>query len=191
LPSPMLVVVEFSIWGKRVMSNLESARVALEAELSQARQGYVYYQTRIESLQQALLQLGQLGGDAASTGKVVAKGKRGRKPGKAVANGSLRTAAKATTKTASKKAAKAVGGRKAATDKDLPFTGGDYWPNLVTSDPQSGADILHAAIAQLGYTPTKKQVQKLTNRLTFALHALVKSGKIRDSGSGRERRFFK
>ena len=169
------------------MSNLESAIAALEAELSQARQGYAYYQTRIESLEQALTQLGQLGGSATSTGKVV-KGKRGRKPGKAAP----KVAAKMATK-ASRGGAKArgAGGRKAATDKDLPFTGGDYWPNMVTSEPQSGADILHAAIAQLGFTPSRQQVQKLTNRLTFALHALVKSGKIRDSGTGRERRFFK
>jgi len=73
----------------------------------------------------------------------------------------------------------------------LPFTGGDYWINLITAQPQSGADILHAAIARLGFTPTRQQVQKLTNRVTFSLRALVEAGKIQDSGSGRKRRYFK
>jgi hypothetical protein len=50
---------------------------------------------------------------------------------------------------------------------------------------------LHAAIDKLGFTPTRQQVQKRTNRLTFALRALVESGNTQDSGSGRERRYFK
>lgn len=164
------------------MSNLESARKALEAELSLAKQGYAFYQSRIDALGKALDELDVLQGGGTIKGAGV-KGKRGRKPGKLAA-------AKATPKTTEKKTRGRKPG-KAAGANDLPFTGGDYWSNLVTTQPQSGADILHTAIAKLGFTPTKQQVLKLTNRLTFALHALVKSGKIQDSGSGRERRFFK
>ena len=168
------------------MSNLESAKAALDAELSQARQGVAYYQSRIEALTAALAQLDTLlGGTGKMAAKPGPKGKRGRKPGKAATKA-------AAGKRGPKKAPAAKAGKRASASGDnLPFTGGDFWPNLVTSEPQSGADILHAAIANLGFTPTKQQVTKLTNRLTFALHALVKSGKIQDSGSGRERRFFK
>lgn len=162
------------------MSNLESAKKALEAELSQAKQGFAFYQSRIDALTQTLAELDKLQGGGTTKGAGVVKGKRGRKPGKATS-----------VKAAPKKADKKAKGRKATGANDLPFTGGDYWPDLVTSQPQSGADILHAAIAKLGFTPTKLQVQKLTNRATFALHSLVKTGKIQDSGSGRERRFFK
>ena len=50
---------------------------------------------------------------------------------------------------------------------------------------------LEAAIGKLDFEPTKPQIQKLSGRMIFAINALVKTGKIRDSGSGRARRFFK
>ena len=74
---------------------------------------------------------------------------------------------------------------------DLPFTGGDFWPNLVLEQPRSASEILDAAIATMSFAPSKVQTQKLAGRMTFALNSLVKAGKIKDSGSGRERRFFK
>jgi hypothetical protein len=74
---------------------------------------------------------------------------------------------------------------------DLPFTGGDYWTNLLSDQPKSGPEIFKSAIAQLGFTPSKEQIAKLGGRMTFALNTLVKAKKIKDSGSGRERRFFK
>jgi hypothetical protein len=171
------------------MSNLESAKKALEAELQLAKQGYAFYQSRIDALGKALGELEILQGGGAVKG-VATKGKRGRKPGRPAGKVASKAASKAAPK-AAKSTEKKTRGRKAGGGNDLPFTGGDYWPNLVTSEPQSGADILHAAINKLGFTPTKQHVQKLTNRATFALHSLVKSGKIQDSGSGRERRFFK
>lgn len=158
------------------MSNLETAKVALEAELAQARKGFAYYQSRIDALGKALQQLLELDDATGKTSKPAAPtGKRGRKPGKHLIA----------------KAKKKPTSGKVAAGNELPSTGGDFWPNLITLQPQSGADILHAAIDGLGFTPTKLQVQKLTNRLTFALHALVKAGKIADSGVGRARRFFK
>jgi len=87
--------------------------------------------------------------------------------------------------------AKATKGRASKGPNDLPFTGGDYWPDLITSEPQSGSDVLRAAIAGLGFEPSADQVKKLTQRMTFVLNSLVKAKKIQDSGSGRERRFFK
>jgi len=87
------------------------------------------------------------------------------------------------------KGEKSAKGAKGA--NQLPFTGGEYWPNLVTSDPQSGADILRASVAGLGFEPSPEQVKKLQQRMTFVLNALVKDKKIQDSGSGRARRFFK
>lgn len=159
------------------MQNLESAKVAIEAELALARRGLAHYRSRIEALSETLAQLACIDGSAVTS----------RKPSA--------SAVKRSQKMAQVKPAKAAGKQKyertAKGGDELPFTGGSYWTDLITAQPQSGADILHAAIATLGFTPTKAQVQKLTNRLTFALHALVRSGKIQDSGSGRERRFFK
>ena len=171
------------------MSNLESAKAAIEAELSQAKQGFAYYQSQVTALEDALAQLATIssGSEATANGSIAgkrsvkavktattAKGRRGRPPksGKGeVAKG---------------KAAKGPTGK-----GGLPFTGGDYWPNLVTSEPQSGADILRASVAGLGFEPTPEQVKKLQQRMTFVLNALVKNKTIQDSGSGRERRFFK
>ncbi|HCE08693.1 MAG TPA: hypothetical protein DEQ40_08865, partial [Oxalobacteraceae bacterium] len=73
----------------------------------------------------------------------------------------------------------------------LPSTGGDYWPNLLTEQGQHSSEILKSAIDKLGFTPTNTQIKKLTQRMTFALNALVKANKIQDSGAGRERVFFK
>jgi hypothetical protein len=155
------------------MSNLESARAAIQAEISHAKEGLTFYQSRITSLEKMLGQLADFNGSHAA-GPVV-KGKRGRKPGVSIV-------AKPTKKKA---------GKEATNGNDLPFTGGDYWTNLVLEEPRSASDILEAAVASLGFTPTKTQVQKLAGRMTFALNTLVKTDKIKDSGRGRERRFFK
>jgi hypothetical protein len=155
------------------MSNLESAKAAIQAELSHAKQGLAFYHSRIDSLEKMLTQLASV----SSVGGITAtKGSRGRKPAA----------------TAVMKSGKKQKGRKESTGgNELPFTGADFWPNLVLEQPQSASEILKAAIASLGFAPTKLQAQKLAGRMTFALNALVKSNKIQDSGKGRERRFFK
>jgi hypothetical protein len=163
------------------MSNLESARAAIEAELAHAKEGFAYYQSRIDALQKMLSQLASVAGadGVTATGR---RGKRGRPSRKAAAD----------------KPAKATGnrgrGRKAgngAGGNELPFTGGNYWTNLISEKPQAVSEILHAAIGKLEFIPSEEQVKKLAGRMTFALNALVKTKKIQDSGSGRERRFFK
>ena len=156
------------------MSNLESARAAIEAEIAHAREGFAFYQSRIETLQKMLSQL------ASVDGAGPAPKRRGRKPG------SVNKVKKVVKAGRGRRAGKADSGQ-----NDLPFTGGNYWVNLVTSEPQSVSEILQAAVGKLDFTPSDEQVKKLAGRMTFALNALVKTRQIQDSGSGRERRFFK
>jgi hypothetical protein len=157
------------------MSNLESAKAAIEAELSHAKQGLAYYNSRIDSLEKMLTQLASVSGSIEGISGVV-KGNRGRKP--------------LVSKTAKPGKQKKLG-KESSGGNELPFTGADFWPNLVHEQPRSASEILKAAISTLGFTPTKLQAQKLAGRMTFALNALVKAKKIQDSGKGRERRFFK
>jgi hypothetical protein len=159
------------------MSNLESAKAAIQAELSHAKKGLAFYHSRIDSLEKMLTQLANFSGASdASIGASSLKGKRGRKPG----------IAKAAKPVKQKRA-----GKSSAGGSGLPFTGGSFWPDLVLEQPRSASEILDAAISSLGFAPSKLQTQKLAGRMTFALNALVKTGKIQDSGKGRERRFFK
>lgn len=159
------------------MSNLESAKAAIEAELSHAKEGLAFYHSRIDALDKTLTQLASV--SASSDAPPATTG--------AVAKGAPKVAAGKSVKPAKKKRGVTEG----ADGKELPFTGGDYWPNLVAPQPRSASQILSAAIDSLGFTPTKTQIQKLAGRMTFALNALVKTNKIQDSGSGRDRRFFK
>ncbi|MBV8665833.1 MAG: hypothetical protein JO269_05040 [Burkholderiaceae bacterium] len=150
------------------MSNLESARTAIEAELLHAKEGFAFYRSRIEALQKMLSQLDSVNGAPVA-------GRRGRKPG------ALKQRPVATQKAR----------RFAGNGHKLPFTGGNYWADLISEKPQSVSDILGAAVSKLEFTPSEEQVKKLAGRMTFALNALVKTRKIQDSGSGRERRFFR
>ncbi|MFI4939085.1 MAG: hypothetical protein ACHP7O_01870 [Burkholderiales bacterium] len=163
------------------MSNLASAKAAIEAEIAHAKQGLNHFMSRIEALEKTIAHLvsvdeGVLGARSIAA-KPVAKVNA-----KAVA-------AKPAEAEKSVKLAKAS--KSASGGHELPFTGGSYWTDLLTDEPKSAPEILAAAIENLGFTPTKEQSQKLAGRMTFSLNALVKANKIQDSGSGRERRFFK
>lgn len=161
------------------MSNIESARAAIEAELSHAKNGLQYYHTRIEALENML---GQLAGFQNGAAVPASRVKRGPKaPLKAGAT---------VTRAVREKGVRRKGERK-VNSSGLPFTGGDFWESLVLEEPRSFPEILEAAVGTLDFAPTKPQVQKLSGRMIFAINALVKTGKIRDSGSGRARRFFK
>lgn len=156
------------------MSNLQSAKSAIEAEIMHARQGLAFYQSRLETLEKTLDQL-----DSVSLPEDIAQIEE-----------TGRRSSSARTKSAHKKGR----GRRSASafsGKELPVTGSDYWLALVSEEPQSGAEILKQAIAGLGFHPNKLQVQKLRQRLAPGLKALLDSKKIQDSGRGRERRFFK
>lgn len=158
------------------MSNLRTARLAIEAEIAHAKKGAVYYMQRVSSLEQALAQIVNAG---------------------EVTQASVETDAKEIGRAAGK-AGKAKRGRRRRTETEngdeagkLPSTAGDYWQNLIGEQPKSGADILAEAVRGLGFEPTRAQVGKLRNRMAFALNTLVKSGAIKDSGNGRERRYFR
>lgn len=153
------------------MSNLRTAKLAIEAEIAHARKGVAYYTERVSSLEQALARV------ASAEEVSIEPSEMGKK-----------TRASKKTKVSTPRGAGKFNAEQVA---DLPSTGGDYWKNLVTDQPKAGQEILSDAVHQLGFTPTRTQVGKLRNRMTFALKALVASGAIQDSGSGRERRFFK
>ena len=160
-------------------SNLKTAIQAIQAEIAHAKSGMDYYVARVEALQQTLAELTQVDGRASAPAAAIEKpqkkqakpaaGKRGRKGKRAAAKSD----------------------DQGGTPGDLPFTGGDYWTNLVNDQPQHGSDILKAAISKLDFEPSPTQVKKLAQRMTFALNALVKANKIQDSGSGRARVFTK
>src|SRR4051794_20066193 len=126
------------------MSNLQSAKSAIEAEIMHMRQGVAFYQSRLETLEKTLDQL-----DSVSLPEdIVQIEESGKRP------------SSARTKAAYKKGR----GRRSVTiasGKELPTTGGEYWLDLVSGQPQSGAEILRQAIAKLGFHPSKLQVQKL------------------------------
>lgn len=156
------------------MSNLKSAKQAIKAELEHARKGAMFYQSRVEALEEALAKIdsvetnGSTSSTVSKTGKTQAsagKVKRGRK-------------------------ARGAAGDRNGSDK-LPSTGKDFWPNLITVQPQSAKEILNAAIKTLGISPSKEQLKKLSQRQTSALHNMIKSNAISDSGAGRDRRFFR
>jgi hypothetical protein len=164
------------------MSNLGSAAEALKAELTHAREGLAFYQARIEALEKTLLQLAGIDGGAPNVG--TGRGKSSVK----VTKGAVGRRAKSTNSNKPPKFSKT---KKSSAGKKLPFTGGDFWVGLITSQPQSVSDILKAAVSKLGISPSTSEIKKLAGRQTFALNAMVKSKQIQDSGKGRERRFFK
>ena len=146
------------------MSNLQSAKSAIEAELQHARKGMAYYQTRVESLESALAQLDNLNGSnllqiESGTGE----GRRGRRAKVSAGSG----------------------------QKKLPFTGGDFWINLVTDQPRTSPEILTAAINALDFIPSSEQRKKLAGRMTSAIGGLLREKRIQDHGTGRQRRYFK
>ncbi|HJV81754.1 hypothetical protein [Noviherbaspirillum sp.] len=158
------------------MSKLQSAKSAIEAEIAHAKQGLAYYQSRIDDLEQTLSQLDSI--IASESAPATQRGRRQKQP---LSEGNR--AKRGRTKHVVKDIA--TGGM------DLPSTPSEYWMDLITDQPQTAPEILKSAVDSLGFTPSPAQVQKLRQRLTPALQALLKSEKIRDSGSRRERRFFK
>lgn len=172
-------------------SNLQSARQAIKAELSYAKQGAAYYEARVEALETALHQLDNVEGDAPASSSTARAGTEGRK-----ANGGARLRrARAANGAVAQHAGEAKRGRKRAASKqvnDVPATGGDFWLRLVSEQPRSAVDIANAAIETLGIAPDQKdQIQKLKQRVSPALAGLVSAHKIKDSGAGRARRFYK
>lgn len=163
--------------------NIQTAIEAIEAEITYAKEGLEYYVSRVKALEQALSELNSVGTESAAPAtEAPAKTKRTKQPKPAKTVGKRGRKAKL---------AGANGVDKTPEADELPFTGGDYWPDLISEQPKHSSAILQAAIDKLGFTPSKTQVKKLAQRMTFSLNALVKANKIKDSGSGRNREFFK
>lgn len=174
-----------------MISNLKAARQAIKAELSHAKQDIAFYMSRVEALETALQQLESAEGEhSAAPAKGVksqagAQADNGRKRGRKE-HGAEHGAAKSNGAKRKRRAAEAA-------DADgLPRTGGDFWLSLVSNEPRSAVDISSAAISALGIAPDQKElIQKVKQRVNPALASLVAAQKIKDSGEGRERRFFK
>lgn len=191
-----------------MVSNLKSARHAIEAELSHARQGSAYYAARVEALEIALHQLdnveapvaapakrqkykGKAGGQNATATRGRGLHRMARKKGASQAS-DANDAPAVRGKGGARKKARAAGVATANGAEGLPTTGAEFWLNLINDQPQSAVDISNAAIATLGIKPEqKREIQKIKQRVAPALASLVATQKIRDSGAGRERRFFK
>ena len=181
--------------------NLNSARHVIEAELSHARQGAAYYAARAEALEVPLDQLERVDNQpqppSESTKKAAPSGTTGRRTARRAAN-SKRALQRASVNGSSRQPNKTSQGMKrrsagSSTDTSaLPTTGGDFWFKLVSEQPQSAIDIANTAIKELGIGPDQKeQIQKLKQRVSPALASLVATQKIRDSGTGRDRHYFK
>lgn len=185
------------------MSNLNTAKLAIQAEIAHAKKGMDYYASRVKALEQTLEELARVSevssqqtGVAARTGAKgsSAKGSSAARTStpSAKGNGGKSGAKNGKSGTQPTKASHPAGSNGSTRQvAELPSTGKDYWPNLVGVQPRSAPEILAAAIHQLGFQPTRDQVKKLAQRQTFALNTLVKAGKIQDTGAGRERMFLK
>jgi len=179
--------------------NLTSARKAIEAELLHAKQGMEFYSSRVEALEAALTQLESVDMDGAQDDSEsrrpagrsgTAGAKRGRKP-RAASEAATQGAPRAARKGKAAGARKKVAGRNGSAET-LPTTGLDFWVRLVTEEPRTAVEIANAAAREIGLGEDQKdQIQKLKQRVAPALTALVSAGKVKDSGAGRERRFFR
>lgn len=191
---------DFIIRRIALTPNITSARQAIQAELSHARQGAAFYSARVEALETALNQLESVDTDELAleqderkktkkAGAKKAAGKRGR-PARAAAEADSR-GRKATNSSPQR----ARRGKKASAkgqEAALPTTGTDFWLDLVTDEPKSAVDIANTAAAHLGLgDDDKTRIQKLKQRVAPALATLVATEKIQHTGSGRQRRYFK
>jgi hypothetical protein len=153
------------------MSNLNSARQALQAELQHAKEGASFYQARIQALEDAIAKIDSV--DTSDT--------------RSQSTGKVRAAKGVGKKHAGRPRAEKSGG----TDGALPATGKAFWMSLLSEQPKSSREILEAATTALGGSLSADQLKKLSQRQTNAFHNLVKSKEVSDSGSGRERLFFR
>ena len=154
------------------MSNLKAARQAILAELRHVEAGVAYYQQQAAALRAALEQLDRTGDPAAtsvkSAGAAAKTGKNTRRSGNN----------------------KRSGARKASSShKSLPKTSQEFWLGFIGQEPKTAADIGNAAIASLGFEPTPEQARQLKSRLAPTLQALLNARKIKDTGSGRNRKY--
>jgi hypothetical protein len=159
------------------MSNMTSVKSALEAEIRHAREGIVFYSSRIEALDKMLKQLDQLDGapgKPAELSKAVG-GKRRytRKVDALLAQGTTES----------------VGKSGSAAKTKLPATTAKFWLGLLSETPISNQEIIKSAIAALKIKPNPAELKKLKQRLANAITLMTKDGSMISDGTGRARRF--
>ncbi len=162
------------------MSNLNTVKSALDAEIQHANEGIAFYAARIAALEQIIGELDRLGGAKGGPPST-------RKAGKP--SGAKRGIVAASATTRSTKAKKPRQAAKASRASTLPKTGGEFWQSLLSNTPMSNQDLLQAAIARLQIQPAGADLKKLKQRLANAVTNMTKDGTMRSEGSGRERRF--
>jgi len=163
---------------EEIMSNLESARVALEKELDDARRGAAYWATRVEALEVTLADLDRC---FSRNGDELLIGRR-----QVGLEASSEVGAEAKRKYARKRVQ-----LPASEQNELPSTKRGFWMSLVTDTPRTAAELLGEVLRSLPFEATPKQKQQLQSRMTGALNSLVERKLITDEGSGRKRRFFR
>lgn len=165
------------------MSNIASAKSALDAEIKHAQQGLAFYAKRIATLEGMIETLVQLHSApvTATTPKASAKGKGKVKLVTTVAP-------EAGTDVVVGKKVRAA--KKGATSAKLPATKTEFWKSLLSETPVSNVDLLASAIAALDISPSPADLQKLKQRLANAITGMTKDGSMLAEGTGRARRFF-
>jgi hypothetical protein len=158
------------------VSNLQTAREYIEAELSNAREGLAYFASRAHALEHALADLDSLDGAASAPKNTRPSVDKPTQNG----NGAHQHVKRKTVAAANPAGA-------------VPPTRADFWLDLITAERRSAVDIAHAAAQKLGLDPKKnrKQVLVLKQRVGPSLASLVSGQKIKDTGTGRARRFYR
>jgi hypothetical protein len=80
---------------------------------------------------------------------------------------------------------------KGSRQSNLPSTGKDFWPSLLTDTPQSAAEVFSAAVSALGIKPNPEDKKKLSQRMSNALSVMAKNGDIKAEGTHRQRLYSK
>ena len=162
------------------MSNMNSVKSALDAEIKHAKEGLVFYSTRIATLEKMIQQLDELDG-ARGAGAI---GKNGGK------RKYTRAAKGAADIGVNEEGSDTVGGTGSRAASKLPATTSAFWISLLSETPISNKDIIKAAIATLKIRPNPTDLKKLKQRLANAITIMTKDGTMQSEGTGRARRFF-
>lgn len=162
------------------MSNMNSVKSALDAEIKHAKEGIAFYSTRIATLEKMIQQLGQLEG--AHQAEAIGKSGGKRKYTRSAKKGDSVASADETTNTM----AGASGSRIAS---KLPATTAAFWMSLLSDTPISNKDIIKAAVTALKIRPSPADLKKLKQRLANAITIMTKDGTMLSEGTGRARRF--
>lgn len=173
------------------MSNISTAKSSLRAELIHVQSGLAYYQSRVEALSAAIHQLDEIGDEDMGeldmeeiSGGNQPAGRRGRRAS-SVASATRKAGRPARAGRA------AAQSRKPKGESRLPSTGGDFIPDLITSQRQTMNELVHAAAAKMPFKVTADELRQLRARLVAAVGGLLRAGAIRDEGKGRARVYFR